>query len=56
MAWLGSRFACALIVAFEALDVMNNLDSLDGLAFHLALAVVVILASGLVWRFHPPAA
>ncbi|MEA2635106.1 MAG: hypothetical protein QOH92_1873 [Chloroflexota bacterium] len=52
LAWLGSRLAWALIVAFEGLDVVNNLDSVDGLVFHLALAVLVILATIVVWRFR----
>ena len=52
LAWLGSRLAWALIVAFEPLDVLNNLGNPGGLTFHLALAVVVILASAVVWRFR----
>lgn len=52
LAWLGSRLAWALIVAFEPLDVLNNLGSPGGLAFHLALAVLVILAAAVVWRFR----
>jgi hypothetical protein len=54
LAWLGSRLAWALIVAFEGLDIVNNLDSLDGLVFHVALAVLVILAAVVVWRFRWP--
>jgi len=54
LAWLGSRLAWALIVAFEPLDVLNNLGSADGLVFHLALAVAVILAAAVVWRFRTP--
>lgn len=54
LAWLGSRLAWVLIVAFEALDILNNLGSLDGLVFHLALAVAVILAAVVVWRFRTP--
>jgi hypothetical protein len=54
LAWLGSRLAWALIVAFEGLDVLNNLGGLDGLVFHLALAVLVILAAVAVWRFRTP--
>jgi hypothetical protein len=54
LAGLGSRLAWALIVAFEVLDVLSNLGSLDGLVFHLALAVVVVLAAVVVWRFRTP--
>jgi hypothetical protein len=53
LAWLGSRLAWAMILAFEALDALNNLGS-DGLVFHLALAVVVILGAVVVWRFRTP--
>jgi hypothetical protein len=54
LAWLGSRLAWALISAFEGLDVLSNLGSLDALVFHLALAVVVILAAVMVWRSSTP--
>src|ERR1700694_560625 len=54
LAWLGSRLAWALISAFEAVDVLSNLGSLDGLVFHLALAVVVILTAVVVWTFRTP--
>jgi hypothetical protein len=54
LAWLGSRLAWALIVAFEPLDVLNNLGSPEGLVFHLGLAVIVILAAAVVWRFRTP--
>jgi hypothetical protein len=50
LAWLGSRLAWALIVVFEPFDLLNNLGSPDGLALHLALLVVVILAAVVVWR------
>jgi hypothetical protein len=54
LAWLGSRLAWALIFAFEAVEVLSNLGSLEGLVFHLALAVVVMLAAVVVWRFRTP--
>jgi hypothetical protein len=52
LAWLGSRLAWALILAFEPLDVLNNLGSPGVLAFHLALAVLLIVAAAVVWRFR----
>ena len=52
LAWLGSRLAWVLIVAFEALDILNNLGSLDVLVYHVALAVAVLLAAVVVWRFR----
>jgi hypothetical protein len=55
LAWLGSRLAWAPIVAFEPIDVLNNLSTPGGLAFYLALAVAVILVAAVVWRFRTPA-
>ena len=52
LALLGSRLAWGLILAFEALDVLNNLDGLSSLFAHLLLAAVVVQAAAVVWRYR----